>query len=346
MENMKKRYQIFVSSTYKDLIEERLIVKKAILEMKHFPAGMEEFPALDKPQMEYIKEMIDESSYYILILGGYLGSIDKETNKSYTYMEYEYALKRNIPILAIIRKDESGIDCKEKGKRKQKYLSFVSEVENGRLCKYYKDKGELAGIIHFGMNKQIEEYPQLGWIKEEIKNNRFDDDLLLRGDIIEEFHIGKEIYNYYDQDIKFKVLSTVTQKTFLRYGGSSQGTFELIIGFPGHSCAYNLYNYVDKEFLDNYGALLDDVVMQVSFAKLGNIDETLLFFSYGNKGHYMKTKIFRISNIGIQQIGVISGQSFMYIDYDISVPIGSQGITIDYAYVNERIYELKQLHNS
>lgn len=25
---MKKRYQIFVSSTYKDLIEERLIVKK------------------------------------------------------------------------------------------------------------------------------------------------------------------------------------------------------------------------------------------------------------------------------------------------------------------------------
>ena len=62
---MKKRYQIFVSSTYKDLIEERLIVKKAILEMKHFPAGMEEFPALDKPQMEYIKEMIDESSYYI-----------------------------------------------------------------------------------------------------------------------------------------------------------------------------------------------------------------------------------------------------------------------------------------
>lgn len=51
---MKKRYQIFVSSTYKDLIEERLIVKKAILEMKHFPAGMEEFPALDKPQIVFL----------------------------------------------------------------------------------------------------------------------------------------------------------------------------------------------------------------------------------------------------------------------------------------------------
>ena len=115
----------------------------------------------------------------------------------------------------------------------------------------------------------------------------------------------------------------------MRYGVDSQGTFKLVIGFPRHSCAYNLYNYVDKELFDNNGAFLDDVVMQVSFAKLGNIDETLLFFSYGNKGYYMKTKIFRISNIGIQQIGVISGQSFMYVDYDISVPIGSQGITID-----------------
>lgn len=37
--------------------------------------------------------------------------------------------------------DESGIDCKEKGERKQKYLSFVSEVENGRLCNIIKIKG-------------------------------------------------------------------------------------------------------------------------------------------------------------------------------------------------------------
>lgn len=141
MGNMKKRYQIFVSSTYNDLIEERLIVKKAILEMKHFPAGMEEFPALDKPQMEYIKEMIDESSYYILILGGYLGSIDKETNKSYTYMEYEYALKRNIPILAIIRKDESRIDCKEKEKENKNIYLLFQKLKTAGFANIIKIKG-------------------------------------------------------------------------------------------------------------------------------------------------------------------------------------------------------------
>lgn len=340
---MKKRYQIFVSSTYKDLIEERLIVKKAILEMKHFPAGMEEFPALDKPQMEYIKEMIDESSYYILILGGYLGSIDKETNKSYTYMEYEYALEKKIPILAIIKKDKSGISCKEKGERKHLYLSFVSEVENGRLCKYYNDKDELSGIVHFGMNKQIEEYPQLGWIKEDIKNNRYEEDLLLRGDIIEEFHIGKEIYECSNQNVEFQSFSSINKKTILIYGKGSQGTFKLILVFPKHSQGYNLYNYIDKEYLEEHGELQDDVVMQISFAKLGNIDEILMFFSYGNKSYCMKTEIFRISNIRIEHIGTISGQRYMYIDYNLNVPIGGHGIVESYAYSNGRIYGLREI---
>ncbi len=36
----------------------------------------------------------------------------------------------------------------------------------------------------------------------------------------------------------------------------------------------------------------------------------------------------------------------MYVDYEISVPIGSQGITIDYVYVNGKIYELKELGNN
>ncbi len=40
---MQKRYQIFISSTYKDLIEERQKVTQAILELYHFPIGMEMF---------------------------------------------------------------------------------------------------------------------------------------------------------------------------------------------------------------------------------------------------------------------------------------------------------------
>jgi hypothetical protein len=174
---MKKRYQVFVSSTYKDLVKERLIVKKAILEMQHFPTGMEEFPAIDKPQMEYIKELINNSDYYILVLGGKLGSVDSETGKSFTYLEFEYAKEKNIPILAIIKNNKKDIECYEKGARKDKYLSFVDEVETGRLCKYYSNKDELSGIVHLGLNKQIEAYPQPGWIKADTKKNRIEEEL-------------------------------------------------------------------------------------------------------------------------------------------------------------------------
>lgn len=40
---MEKKYQIFISSTYKDLIEARSKVRDAILSMMHFPVGMQPF---------------------------------------------------------------------------------------------------------------------------------------------------------------------------------------------------------------------------------------------------------------------------------------------------------------
>ena len=38
---MEKKYQIFISSTFKDLKTARLKVRDAILSMYHFPVGME-----------------------------------------------------------------------------------------------------------------------------------------------------------------------------------------------------------------------------------------------------------------------------------------------------------------
>lgn len=60
---MKKKYQVFVSSTYDDLIEERKIVSQALLETSCFPAGMELFPASSLEQWELIKNVIDDSDY-------------------------------------------------------------------------------------------------------------------------------------------------------------------------------------------------------------------------------------------------------------------------------------------
>lgn len=45
---MDKRYQVFISSTYVDLQEERQSVLQTLMEMDCIPAGMELFPAADE----------------------------------------------------------------------------------------------------------------------------------------------------------------------------------------------------------------------------------------------------------------------------------------------------------
>ncbi|EOB9332781.1 DUF4062 domain-containing protein (plasmid) [Staphylococcus aureus] len=42
MSNTKIKYQIFISSTYLDLIEERQAVVEAVLNSNNIPAGMEQ----------------------------------------------------------------------------------------------------------------------------------------------------------------------------------------------------------------------------------------------------------------------------------------------------------------
>ena len=75
---MDKRYQVFVSSTYTDLKVERQRVIQAVIETNCIPAGMELFPAADEEQFQFIKRVIDDCDYYILIIGGRYGSTTAE----------------------------------------------------------------------------------------------------------------------------------------------------------------------------------------------------------------------------------------------------------------------------
>lgn len=99
---VRRRLQVFVSSTFSDLIQERQAAVEAILTAGHIPAGMELFTAGDESQMEVIKQWIDESDVYLLILGGRYGSIEPNTQRSYTELEYEYAVQCDKPLFACV----------------------------------------------------------------------------------------------------------------------------------------------------------------------------------------------------------------------------------------------------
>ncbi|TNT40442.1 DUF4062 domain-containing protein, partial [Escherichia coli] len=104
---MKRKLQVFVSSTFTDLIEERQAAVSAILKAGHIPAGMELFTAADRSQMDIIKNWIDESDVYMLILGGRYGSIEPTTGKSYTELEYDYAVEQGKALFAVVIKEEA-----------------------------------------------------------------------------------------------------------------------------------------------------------------------------------------------------------------------------------------------
>ena len=90
---MDIRYQVFVSSTYADLKAERQKVMQTLMQMDCIPAGMELFPATDEKQFEFIKSVIDDCDYYLLIIGGRYGTTT-ETGISFTEKEYDYAVER------------------------------------------------------------------------------------------------------------------------------------------------------------------------------------------------------------------------------------------------------------
>lgn len=168
---MEKKYQIFISSTYEDLKEERKKVQDTILSMYHFPIGMEMFSAADEEQWEIIKETIDSSDYYVLIIGNRYGTIIEEGNDkgiSYTEKEYRYAKSKNIPILAFVI-DESVPrleNQRETTIKAQKKLSeFIKEVGTGRMIQWWTTEDDLASKVMNSLNKQMVKGKRPGWIR-------------------------------------------------------------------------------------------------------------------------------------------------------------------------------------
>lgn len=170
---MDKKYQVFVSSTYVDLREERQQVIQALLELDCIPSGMELFPAADEDQWSLIQNVIDECDYYILIIGGRYGSTSEE-GISYTEMEYRYALETGKPIIAFLHKDPSKI---EKGKSEadsegQKKLDAFRELAQKKMCKFWLSAEELGSVVSRSVVNLQRKSPGIGWVRGDVVTDK------------------------------------------------------------------------------------------------------------------------------------------------------------------------------
>lgn len=185
---MQKKYQVFVSSTYEDLKDERKEAFQAILEAKCIPSGMELFPASNKTQWDFITKVIDECDFYLLILAGKYGSTFKNAQGKelgYTEAEYNYAVDIGKPIIALIY---DNIDNLPKSKSettatKNRMLEeFRKTVLTGRLIRKWRNKEDLRANIIAALNGIASDNPAVGWVRSTVvvAEDQLRDDLAAR----------------------------------------------------------------------------------------------------------------------------------------------------------------------
>jgi len=163
---MDKRYQVFVSSTFADLQVERQHVIQALLSLDFIPSGMELFPASDDDQWTFIKRVIDDCDYYLLILAGRYGSTDSD-GLGFTEKEFDYALSVKKPVISFIHKNPGslGYDVSEQDPKLRKKLEAFRKKAEGKMVQFWTNPDQLGARVSTSLPKLVVSHPAEGWVR-------------------------------------------------------------------------------------------------------------------------------------------------------------------------------------
>jgi hypothetical protein len=172
---MEKRFQVFVSSTYEDLIAEREIISMAVLRSHNIPSGMELSSGANERTLDVIYRWIDDSDFFLLLFGGRYGSLDASTGLSYIELEYNYAKAHGKPVIVLWLTDQY-IDKKiSRGSQNirlayerinvDKWNRFKERVIHGSFCIPISDPSELEAKVFAALDSVKMSYSLGGWIR-------------------------------------------------------------------------------------------------------------------------------------------------------------------------------------
>ena len=264
---MERKYQVFISSTYIDLKDERQSIINCLLMANCIPAGMEAFTATDDEQFNIIKKVIDLCDFYVLVIGNRYGTINEKTQKSYTEMEYEYALSKNIPVLAFVKEvDYDNEITSEKVETRTKLKAFSNRVSKSRLCSMWSTREDLISKVALSVMKAISEGSRPGWVR----NLGFDPET-----------VTTDLNN-----LREKIIRLEKENEVLRGAGNKENTlcenkeemslpdlsqYKVTLHFSEHIYYYSA-NMTIKEI--DVDLTLEDIFKFVSVRISGTIDDT------------------------------------------------------------------------
>lgn len=260
---MNKKYQVFVSSTYEDLKEERSSVITALLKAGFMPTGMEYFTATSKSQWEVIEKIIPQCDYYVVIVAGKYGSIEPVSDISYTEKEYDLAVKSGIPAIAFLYKDIENLPAKnvESDATSLKKLNAFREKLKKRLSDFWMNKDDLAAKVLASFHKEVVDSPRVGWVRSNAvasEEKRLDTSFL---DAVADLHmeitglsndgeqiVQKSIETLQWGDILEKVCSLMT--TPLTFIGAKEEIANLWFGLVEADVNMIIYTFVNEGILE------------------------------------------------------------------------------------------------
>lgn len=156
----KEAYRVFVSSTILDMEPYREAVRTALNKADCLAYGFERFTAAAVPPIEVCYNELEASQIYICVLGMRYGSIDENSKKSYTHLEFEKARELGKPTLVFLVDENkvqfslSEIDMGEAG---VKLAEFKKDIKDSKevTCAFFDSVMSLQESVYRSIEGEI-----------------------------------------------------------------------------------------------------------------------------------------------------------------------------------------------
>ncbi len=153
----------FISSTFIDLKDYRKTIIEKIKSKKGQINAQEFFGSRSDSALETMLKELEKSDVVILILAHRYGSIDEESGKSFTQIEYEKAKELNKHIFAYIientyKFNPEYIDDKEKKEKLTAFKDLVRNPRNGLTVSTFTSEEDLANKVILDLTRELPKY--------------------------------------------------------------------------------------------------------------------------------------------------------------------------------------------
>ncbi|WP_459660498.1 DUF4062 domain-containing protein [Acinetobacter calcoaceticus] len=179
------RYQIFISTSGRDMQPERMVLSQTLVGMGFFAWGLEHRTPLTTT---LARRQIDECDYLILLLGSQYGE-QSISGVSYLSLEYEYALSQAKPIIVFMHEQPENreIDLQETHPQlKDKFLAFRKKLlHEAEHIFYFKTPRELELAVRLNIPLMVEQHMGQGWVPAHQAQQLQDEIKLLKSKILQ-----------------------------------------------------------------------------------------------------------------------------------------------------------------